>query len=165
MRRLAQGHLSTQLGGDWDQTSNFQVTSLPTLPPELGLGVRLTLDTLRCLLLDCRLNTTLIPETVSELFVYVLTTSQVTHGYLLCDWLVVDPGKYNYTPRLFWLDASSGLFRGEEQLSPARVPEGVMAMPFLQENLYSAQQPGTLARVVGVWPVEETDLLCLVCIF
>jgi len=56
--------------------------------------------------------------------------------------LAADPGKYNYTPRLFWLDASSGVFRGEEQLSPTRVAEGVMAMPFLQENLYSAQQPG-----------------------
>lgn len=54
-----------------------------------------------------------------------------------------DPGKYNYTPRLFRLSASSGLFEGEEQLYPARVAEGVMAMPFLQENLYSAQQPGT----------------------
>lgn len=54
-----------------------------------------------------------------------------------------DPGKYNYTPRLFRLSASSGVFEGEEQLYPARVTEGVMAMPFLQENLYSAQQPGT----------------------
>ncbi|KAG7262572.1 hypothetical protein CRUP_027057 [Coryphaenoides rupestris] len=57
------------------------------------------------------------------------------------DCMLQDPGKYNYTPRLFWLDASSGVFRGEEQLSPTRVAEGVMAMPFLQENLYSAQQP------------------------
>lgn len=54
-----------------------------------------------------------------------------------------DPGKYNYTPRLFRLSASSGVFEGEEQLYQARVTEGVMAMPFLQENLYSAQQPGT----------------------
>ncbi|MED6272461.1 hypothetical protein CHARACLAT_030653 [Characodon lateralis] len=57
------------------------------------------------------------------------------------DCMLQDPGKYNYTPRLFWLSASSGLFEGEEQLYPARVTEGVMAMPFLQENLYSAQQP------------------------
>lgn len=54
-----------------------------------------------------------------------------------------DPGKYNYTPRLFRLSASSGVFEGEERLYPARVSEGVMAMPFLQENLYSAHQPGT----------------------
>lgn len=53
-----------------------------------------------------------------------------------------DPGKYNYTPRLFHLSASSGLFEGQEKLYSARVTEGIMAMPFLQENLYSAQQPG-----------------------
>uniref|UniRef100_A0A3Q3KBB3 HP domain-containing protein n=1 Tax=Monopterus albus TaxID=43700 RepID=A0A3Q3KBB3_MONAL len=57
------------------------------------------------------------------------------------DCMLQDPGKYNYTPRLFRLSASSGVFDGEEQLYPARVTEGVMAMPFLQENLYSTQQP------------------------
>ncbi|XP_040922831.1 supervillin [Toxotes jaculatrix] len=57
------------------------------------------------------------------------------------DCMLEDPGKYNYTPRLFRLSASSGVFEGEEQLYPARVPEEVMAMPFLQENLYSTQQP------------------------
>lgn len=54
-----------------------------------------------------------------------------------------DPGKYNYTPRLFRLSGSSGVFEGEEKLYAARVTEGIMAMPFLQENLYSAQQPGS----------------------
>ncbi|PWA21608.1 hypothetical protein CCH79_00003016 [Gambusia affinis] len=57
------------------------------------------------------------------------------------DCMLEDPGKYNYTPRLFRLSASSGMFGWEEQLYPARVTEGVMAMPFLQESLYSAQQP------------------------
>uniref|UniRef100_A0AAQ6AMU8 HP domain-containing protein n=1 Tax=Amphiprion ocellaris TaxID=80972 RepID=A0AAQ6AMU8_AMPOC len=57
------------------------------------------------------------------------------------DCMLQDPGKYNYTPRLFGLSASSGVFEGEEQLYPTRVTEGVMAMPFLQENLYSAPQP------------------------
>uniref|UniRef100_A0A8C7XLE9 Supervillin d n=1 Tax=Oryzias sinensis TaxID=183150 RepID=A0A8C7XLE9_9TELE len=57
------------------------------------------------------------------------------------DCMLQDPGKYNYTPRLFRLSAKSGLFGGEELLYPARVMEGVMAMPFLQENLYSVQQP------------------------
>ncbi|XP_042363517.1 supervillin [Plectropomus leopardus] len=57
------------------------------------------------------------------------------------DCMLQDPGKYNYTPRLFRLSASSGVFEGEERLYPARVMEGVMAMPFLQENLYSAHQP------------------------
>ncbi|XP_061561650.1 supervillin [Phycodurus eques] len=57
------------------------------------------------------------------------------------DCMLQDPGKYNYTSRLFRLSASSGVFEGEEHLYPARVTEGVMAMPFLQENLYLAQQP------------------------
>ena len=37
MRRLAQGHLHTQLGGAGDQTSNLPVSSHPALPPELSL--------------------------------------------------------------------------------------------------------------------------------
>ncbi|XP_068614015.1 supervillin-like, partial [Brachionichthys hirsutus] len=57
------------------------------------------------------------------------------------DCMLQDPGKYNYTPRLFRLTASSGVFEWEEKFCPARVTEGIMAMPFLQENLYSAQQP------------------------
>ncbi|XP_066519033.1 supervillin [Hoplias malabaricus] len=57
------------------------------------------------------------------------------------DCMLQDPGKYNFTPRLFRLSASAGSFKGEEQLSPCRVPNSVLAMPFLQENLYSAPQP------------------------
>uniref|UniRef100_A0A3P8ZIN7 HP domain-containing protein n=1 Tax=Esox lucius TaxID=8010 RepID=A0A3P8ZIN7_ESOLU len=57
------------------------------------------------------------------------------------DCMLQDPGKYNFTPRLFHLSASSGVFEGEELLCPARVTDAVMAMPFLQENLYSVQQP------------------------
>uniref|UniRef100_A0A8C6SM77 Supervillin d n=1 Tax=Neogobius melanostomus TaxID=47308 RepID=A0A8C6SM77_9GOBI len=57
------------------------------------------------------------------------------------DCMLQDPGKYNYTPRLFRLSGSSGTFEGKELLYPARVTEGVMATPFLQENLYSTQQP------------------------
>ncbi|XP_060795764.1 supervillin isoform X2 [Neoarius graeffei] len=57
------------------------------------------------------------------------------------DCMLQDPGKYNFTPRLFRLSASSGTFEGEEQLSPSRMTGAVMAMPFLQENLYSVPQP------------------------
>ncbi|XP_031417584.1 supervillin [Clupea harengus] len=57
------------------------------------------------------------------------------------DCMLQDPGKYNFTPRLFRLSASAGTFQGEEQLSPARVTGAVMAMPFLQDNLYSVPQP------------------------
>lgn len=60
--------------------------------------------------------------------------------------LSTDPGKYSYTPRLFRLSASSGVFEGEERLYPARVTDDIMAMPFLQENLYNTQQPGTSHR-------------------
>ena len=34
VRRLAQGHLDTQLGGAGNWTSNLQVTSRPAVPPE-----------------------------------------------------------------------------------------------------------------------------------
>ncbi|XP_057681677.1 supervillin isoform X2 [Corythoichthys intestinalis] len=79
------------------------------------------------------------------------------------DCMLQDPGKYNFTPRLFRLSASSGVFEGEEHLYPARVTEGVMAMPFLQDNLYSAQQPALFLldnRMEvylwqGWWPQDE----------
>ncbi|KAG7234780.1 hypothetical protein INR49_003994 [Caranx melampygus] len=57
------------------------------------------------------------------------------------DCMLQDPGKYNFTPRLFHLSTSSGSFRGEELQSPSRLPGVVMAMPFVQESLYSAPQP------------------------
>ncbi|KAM3863947.1 supervillin [Diretmus argenteus] len=57
------------------------------------------------------------------------------------DCMLQDPGKYNFTPRLFHLSASSGSFQGEELQSPARLPGLVMAMPFVQESLYSVPQP------------------------
>jgi len=56
--------------------------------------------------------------------------------------LLADPGKYNFTPHLFHLSASSGRFQAKELQSPMRVPDVVMAMPFIQESLYSAPQPG-----------------------
>lgn len=57
------------------------------------------------------------------------------------DCMLQDPGKYNFTPRLFRMSGSSGEFIVEEQLSPAWVSNTVMAMPFLQDNLYSTKQP------------------------
>lgn len=56
--------------------------------------------------------------------------------------LLPDPGKYNFTPRLFHLSAASGTFRAEELHSPARLPGVVMALPFVQESLYSVPTPG-----------------------
>lgn len=60
-----------------------------------------------------------------------------------------DPGKYNFTPRLFHLSAASGSFRAEELQSPTRLPGLVMAMPFVQESLYSVPQPGESTLIVS----------------
>ncbi|XP_042360924.1 supervillin isoform X2 [Plectropomus leopardus] len=57
------------------------------------------------------------------------------------DCMLQDPGKYNFTPRLFHLSASSGSFQAEELQSPTRLPGVVMAAPFVQESLYSVPQP------------------------
>ncbi|KAL0984456.1 hypothetical protein UPYG_G00141790 [Umbra pygmaea] len=77
------------------------------------------------------------------------------------DCMLKDRAKYNFTPRLFHLSASSGVFEGEELLSPARVADAVMAMPFLQENLYSAQQPALFMldnrMEVYLWQGRQPD--------
>ncbi|XP_051904320.1 supervillin isoform X3 [Hippocampus zosterae] len=57
------------------------------------------------------------------------------------DCMLQDPGKYNFTPRLFHLSASSGSFRAEELHSLSRLPGLVAAMPFIQENLYAVPPP------------------------
>uniref|UniRef100_UPI0037E86EEB supervillin n=1 Tax=Semicossyphus pulcher TaxID=241346 RepID=UPI0037E86EEB len=57
------------------------------------------------------------------------------------DCMLQDPGKYNFTPRLFHLSGTSGSFRAEELQSPTRLPGLMMAMPFTQESLYSVPQP------------------------
>lgn len=60
----------------------------------------------------------------------------------------LDPGNFNFTPRLFILSSSSGDFSATEFMYPARDPSVVNSMPFLQEDLYSAPQPGTALRAV-----------------
>ncbi|XP_078807943.1 supervillin isoform X6 [Oryzias latipes] len=57
------------------------------------------------------------------------------------DCMLQDPGKYNFTPRLFHLTTSSGKFQARELLSRSRLPGLVMAMPFIQESLYTVSQP------------------------
>ncbi|KAJ8268682.1 hypothetical protein COCON_G00138540 [Conger conger] len=57
------------------------------------------------------------------------------------DCMLQDPGKFNFTPRLFQLSSSSGEFVAVEYFCPSRVPELVNALPFLQEDLYMAPQP------------------------
>lgn len=53
-----------------------------------------------------------------------------------------DPGKFNFTPRLFSLSSSSGEFAATEFVYPSRDPAVINSMPFLQEDLYTAPQPG-----------------------
>ncbi|XP_017352126.1 supervillin isoform X3 [Ictalurus punctatus] len=57
------------------------------------------------------------------------------------DCMLQDPGKYNFTPRLFHLNVQSGMFKGEELLCASRAPGVVTAMPFFQDCLYSVPQP------------------------
>ncbi|KAM5157109.1 supervillin [Mantella aurantiaca] len=57
------------------------------------------------------------------------------------DCMLQDPGKFNFTPRLFSLSSSSGEFTASEYMYPSRQPSVVNSMPFLQEDLYTASQP------------------------
>ncbi|XP_028288330.1 supervillin a isoform X3 [Parambassis ranga] len=57
------------------------------------------------------------------------------------DCMLQDPGRFNFTPRLYQLSSSSGEFAAVEFLYPARDPKLVNSMPFLQEDLYTASQP------------------------
>ncbi|KAK2886289.1 hypothetical protein Q8A73_020235 [Channa argus] len=57
------------------------------------------------------------------------------------DCMLQDPGRFNFTPRLYQLSSSSGEFSAVEFIYPARDPSQVNSMPFLQEDLYEATQP------------------------
>ncbi|XP_041752746.2 supervillin [Coregonus clupeaformis] len=57
------------------------------------------------------------------------------------DCMLQDPGKFNFTPRLFHLSSSSGEFVATEFFHPSRAPDLVSSLPFLQEDLYQASQP------------------------
>nr|XP_056713210.1 supervillin [Euleptes europaea] len=79
------------------------------------------------------------------------------------DCMLQDPGKFNFTPRLFILSSSSGEFSATEYIYPARDPPVVNSMPFLQEDLYTAPQPALFLvdnhhevyLWQGWWPVEN----------
>ncbi|XP_075778725.1 supervillin isoform X9 [Pelodiscus sinensis] len=79
------------------------------------------------------------------------------------DCMLQDPGKFNFTPRLFILSSSSGDFSATEYIYPARDPAVVNSMPFLQEDLYTAPQPALFLvdnhhevyLWQGWWPVEN----------
>uniref|UniRef100_A0A8C2A6I9 Supervillin n=1 Tax=Cyprinus carpio TaxID=7962 RepID=A0A8C2A6I9_CYPCA len=57
------------------------------------------------------------------------------------DCMLQDPGKFNFTPRLFQLSSSSGEFMAQEFFNPSRATDLVCSLPFLQEDLYSTPQP------------------------
>ncbi|KAG5268268.1 hypothetical protein AALO_G00210640 [Alosa alosa] len=57
------------------------------------------------------------------------------------DCMLQDLGKFRFTPRLFQLSSSSGEFVAQELLCPFRVSSQTNALPFLQEDLYTAPQP------------------------
>uniref|UniRef100_A0A6Q2ZC38 HP domain-containing protein n=1 Tax=Esox lucius TaxID=8010 RepID=A0A6Q2ZC38_ESOLU len=57
------------------------------------------------------------------------------------DCMLQDPGKFNFTPRLFQLSSSSGEFVATEFFHPSRASDLVSSLPFLQEDLYQASQP------------------------
>lgn len=59
-----------------------------------------------------------------------------------------DPGKFNFTPRLFSLSSSSGEFSATEYVYPSRDPAVINSMPFLQEDLYTAPQPGICFTII-----------------
>ena len=59
---------------------------------------------------------------------------------------VVDPSKHNYQPRLFELSSATGKFTASEVLCPSRSEPKLCPFPFLQEDLYTAKQPGAQAK-------------------
>ncbi|XP_019124964.2 supervillin-like isoform X4 [Larimichthys crocea] len=57
------------------------------------------------------------------------------------DCMLQDPGKFNFTPRLFQLTSTSGEFVASEFFHLSRAPDLVSSLPFLQEDLYNTPQP------------------------
>ena len=55
----------------------------------------------------------------------------------------LDPSKHNYQPRLFELSSATGKFNSSEVLCPSRSEPKLCPFPFIQEDLYTAKQPGT----------------------
>ncbi|XP_034008756.1 supervillin-like isoform X3 [Trematomus bernacchii] len=80
------------------------------------------------------------------------------------DCMLQDPGKFNFTPRLFQLSSTSGEFVANEFFHLSRAPELVSSLPFLQEDLYNAPQQPALFLVdnlhevylwQGWWPQDS----------
>ena len=53
-----------------------------------------------------------------------------------------DPSNYDFCPRLFHMSSATGQFTSTEILCPSRYPGRTCPFPVLQDDLYSASQPG-----------------------
>lgn len=58
-----------------------------------------------------------------------------------CFCLFLDPESFSHTLRLFHMTSVSGVFEAHEILNPSRSPDLPTKFPFLQTELYAAQQP------------------------
>ncbi|KAF5903216.1 supervillin-like isoform X5, partial [Clarias magur] len=96
-----------------------------TCPPELGLS-------------NSTPNTQEVEEGAEPAEFWNAIGPQDRKAY---DCMLQDPGKYNFTPRLFHLSAQSGTLKGEELLCASRATGVITAMPFIQDFLYSVPQP------------------------
>ncbi len=79
------------------------------------------------------------------LFVMQWTFATIFHKRWIL--FLLDPGKFNFTPRLYHLSAQSGTFIGVELISPSHMNGVITAMPFLQEKLYAVPHPGESEQV------------------
>ncbi|XP_060758018.1 supervillin isoform X2 [Neoarius graeffei] len=98
---------------------------LHTCPPEMGLS-------------NSNLNIQEVEEGAEPAEFWNAIGPQDRKAY---DCMLQDPGKYNFTPRLFHLSAQSGTFKGEELLCASRATGVITALPFFQDCLYSVPQP------------------------
>lgn len=80
--------------------------------------------------------------------------------------LLTDPGKFNFTPRLFSLSSSSGEFTASEYMYPSRLTSVVNSMPFLQEDLYTTSQPGKIIDLLQpIWDMFFSRVVIVIHVF
>jgi len=78
-----------------------------------------------------------------------------------------DSLQYVHTPRLFNMASTSSVFDVTEILNPARSEDDDICtlMPFLQEDLYSASQPGLLPSYILLCFVSVLIFTFCLCFF
>ena len=119
----------------------FYLAFLSFSPPSLSPSLS-SLSSLLCLSsLLSPLSSLFSP--LSSLLSPLLPSCSLSLSY---HFLSPEPAKHNYVPRLFELSSTSGTFRPNEILCPSRSENKICAFPFLQEDLYTANQPGNHAN-------------------